>query len=189
MPKIYTRTGDKGLTSLVAGSRVSKNHPLLGLYGNIDEVNSHIGFLRALLPGLDFPKTQLQLSLMQNNLFILGSHLACEPHERKNYLIHPVKNAITLELETFIDDMTQDLKPLTNFILPGGSQAAAYAHVCRTVVRESERLLVEYLKTTDDAEQEGHLIFLNRLSDYFFVLARWINYKLGITDVLWVNNQ
>lgn len=184
--KIYTKTGDNGQTSLLGGQRVEKNHPKLKAYGTVDELNSHLGLLKAYINS-EITKSSLEqqhIHEIQNHLFLLGSHLAClKDSDRVKFKIQDFEHSKIESLEKNIDLFEQDLRPLQNFILPGGSLSAAQAHVCRTVCRRAERLI---------AALESHdpiwLMYLNRLSDYFFVLARHLNSKLEIDDVIWTQS-
>jgi cob(I)alamin adenosyltransferase len=172
MMKIYTRGGDAGHTSLFGGSRVAKNDPLIEAYGTVDELNSVIGVVRAVWPSgpLDPP-----LALIQADLFDLGAFLASPEAPALN-----VPSSRIDELERDIDAMESELAPLRNFILPGGSLPAAHLHVARTVCRRAERLVVAL------GERYAEVIrYLNRLSDYLFVAARFANLKLGRDDELW----
>lgn len=187
-PKIYTRTGDKGKTSLIGGARVSKAHLRLETYGTIDELNSVIGVVIA---SMDRPEPQLSmqpfLERIQSDLFDIGSHLACEDAQlrAKLPLIH--EEHID-ELETKMDELSTSLPALTNFILPGGCLAAAQTHVARTVCRRAERVCVALSESTSDGEStvEPLIIrYLNRLSDFLFVLARTLNWDAKAGEVLW----
>jgi cob(I)alamin adenosyltransferase len=169
--KIYTRTGDEGATSLLDGTRVPKNDARIDAYGTVDELNSQLGVVRALWP--DSPVDAL-LAHAQNDLFDLGAQLA-SPDARFGR-VGPDRVAA---LETEIDSMESELEPLRNFILPGGSLAAAQLHVARTVCRRAERLVVG-IPDSHDA-----IRYLNRLSDVLFVAARFANHRHGIPDVLW----
>jgi cob(I)alamin adenosyltransferase len=174
--KIYTRTGDKGDTSLFGGARVAKNDPRIEAYGTVDETNSVIGVARA--AWLSSP-IDAQLHQAQIDLFEIGAHLASPGTSR----FSGVDVARIEELEQAIDAMTADLAPLTSFILPGGSLAAAQLHVARTVCRRAERLVVAL---QDDSEPtQSTIAYLNRLSDYLFTAARFANLKLGVEDVPW----
>ncbi len=181
--KIYTKTGDTGQTSLLGGQRVEKNHPKLKAYGTVDELNSHIGLLQSFISaGLpDTVHEQKFIFQIQNHLFLLGSHIACfKDSDRKKFKIQDFEDHKIEFLELGIDNLEQGLKPLQNFILPGGCHAAAQAHVCRTVCRRAERLIA----ALSDHEPIW-LKYLNRLSDYFFVLARHLNHLHKIEDVIW----
>ncbi len=188
--KIYTKSGDKGKTSLLGGQRVDKNHPKLDAYGTVDELNSHIGLLILQIQDTKFKSASKAKEItsdivkIQNHLFLLGSHIACNSEsDRKTYKIADFSSENSDWMEKLIDDLEQDLDPLKNFILPGGSLSSAQAHICRTVCRRSERLV----SSLPDHEAIW-LIYLNRLSDYFFVLARYLNHTQGIKDVIWVQS-
>jgi cob(I)alamin adenosyltransferase len=174
--KIYTRTGDAGQTSLFGGSRVNKDDPRIEAYGTIDELNSFIGVARAAWSD-SLPDEELHR--VQMDLFDIGAHLAAPGTSR----FEGVDASRIAQLETGIDAMEAELQPLVNFILPGGSAAAAHLHVARTVCRRAERLVVAL---QDESEPtRSALAFLNRLSDYLFVAARFANAKHGVADVPW----
>ena len=184
--KIYTKTGDKGQTSLVGGARVAKSDPRLEAYGTVDELNSVLGVLRAAVPnaGLGPLAAQLDSSLqaIQNSLFNIGSHLACEDEKIRPSLPALSETQISA-LEKDMDSWENELPPLKNFILPGGSALAAFAHHARTVCRRVERECARLDgKVTIDT---SHMIFINRLSDWLFLFARLSNYKLKIADTPW----
>lgn len=179
--KIYTRTGDAGTTSLVGGTRVSKTHPRLEAYGTVDELNSHLG----LLASYEMPEADREaLQWLQNRLFDLGCQLATEEDSKW----HP--RAITVDdvarLEALIDDIDAALPRHNRFILPGGTAAAAQAHVARTVARRAERDMLRL-----DQELGGGKIapdalrFVNRLSDYLFVMARHLNIIADCEEIFW----
>jgi cob(I)alamin adenosyltransferase len=172
--KIYTRTGDTGDTSLFGGHRVKKHEKRIDAYGTIDELNSFIGLARA-----TFPESPLdaELERVQNDLFSIGAQLAAPGNDRFPGA-DPVRVA---ELEGAIDNAEGELAPLMNFILPGGTLAAAQLHVARTVCRRAERIIVSL---GHDAP-ETTIVYLNRLSDFLFVAARLSNRKLGAEDVVW----
>ncbi len=178
--KIYTRTGDKGQTSLLGGKRVPKDHARIEAYGTIDELNSHIGMLRDLAGA---HQRDLLISI-QEKLFSLGSRLASASNEEadKFQVPHLEESDITA-LETAMDAMDAVLPDMRNFILPGGHPTVSQAHICRTVCRRAERLVVSI------AEQEqlpGSVVrYLNRLSDLLFVLARWLGHTLGAEEIPW----
>ncbi|HXG59340.1 MAG TPA: cob(I)yrinic acid a,c-diamide adenosyltransferase [Thermoanaerobaculia bacterium] len=173
--KIYTRTGDRGETSLLGGSRVVKNDPRIEAYGTVDELNSFIGVARAAWPASPIDD---ELHRVQSDLFTIGAFLAA-PNGR----FETAPRARIAQIESAIDAMERELTPLTNFILPGGSPAAASLHVARTVCRRAERLVV----ALDDASapMETTIAYLNRLSDYLFVAARFANARHGVADVGW----
>jgi len=169
--KIYTRTGDRGETSLFGGSRVPKNDPRIEAYGTVDELNSFLGVARA----TELPQSiDDVLHQVQSDLFEIGAHLASPGTSR----FPGVQEKRIEELEQAIDAMESELAPLTSFILPGGAPAAAQLHVARSVCRRAERCVVAL---SDDST----LRYLNRLSDYLFVAARFANLRAGRSDVPW----
>jgi cob(I)alamin adenosyltransferase len=172
--KIYTRTGDAGQTSLFGGTRVAKNDARIDAYGTVDELNSFIGVARASWSASPIDN---ELATSQNDLFDLGAQLASPGQSRFPGV--PVERIE--ELERAIDRMESELTPLTAFILPGGSLAAAHLHVARTVCRRAERLVV----SLGDESHGTAIAYLNRLSDFLFVAARFANAKHGTADVLW----
>ena len=174
--KIYTRTGDRGETSLFGGARVAKSDPRIEAYGTVDELSSFIGVARASWPSSSVDD---QLHQAQIDLFEIGAHLASPGTSR----FPGVETSRIEELEHAIDAMESELAPLTSFILPAGSQAAAHLHVARTVCRRAERLVVA-LQDESDATKST-IAYLNRLSDYLFVAARFANAKHGVGDVPW----
>jgi cob(I)alamin adenosyltransferase len=169
--KIYTKTGDKGQTSLYRGGRVPKNAPRLEAYGTLDELNSFIGLALAHLPEAGFEAVVAELRKVQKDLFNLGAQLATLGEEKPAW--HAVEEDV-VALEHAIDRMEEDLEPLKTFILPGGHAAGATLHVARTVARRAERAVV----TIDEALDPLIVRYINRLSDYLFVLARYVNAKL-----------
>ena len=175
--KIYTRTGDAGETSLFGGARVAKSDARIEAYGTIDELNSFIGVARASWPSSPI---DAQLAAAQSDLFDIGAHLASPGTSR----FPGVDTARIEELEHGIDAMEEELAPLKNFILPGGSLAASHLHVARTVCRRAERLVVAL--GDDSAPTRSSIAYLNRLSDYLFVAARFANHRLGVDDVPWL---
>lgn len=178
--KVYTRTGDAGTTSLVGGTRVSKSSPRLEAYGSADELNAHIGLLIAMngVPDTD----RALLSQVQNRLFNLGSQLATEPESK--YQPKGVAQADIDLLEAEIDRLEGMLPAHNRFILPGGTMAAAQAHVARTVCRRCERGIVEMAQSGMSVDPLA-MKFVNRLSDYLFVLSRHLNNTAGIEEVFW----
>ncbi len=184
--KIYTKTGDKGHTSLLGGQRVKKNHPKLKAYGTVDELNSHIGLLivQVQISSPELTSTIAILLKVQTQLFLLGSHIACfEDSDRKMFKLSEFGEDKIKLIEDSIDDFEKSLAPLKNFILPGGSLPSAQAHICRTVCRRAERLI-----STLTDHDSAWLVYLNRLSDFFFVIARHLNLAQGIPDVIWVQD-
>lgn len=172
--KIYTRGGDHGETSLFGGERVAKDDVRIAAYGTVDELNSFVGLARATWPGSPIDE---QLSAVQHDLFEVGAQLASPGSSR----FTGVDSLRIEQLEKSIDSMEIELRPLTNFILPGGSDAAAQLHVARTVCRRAERLVV----SVHDGSATTAVTYLNRLSDYLFVAARYANRVLGVDDVTW----
>ncbi|MEO8216293.1 MAG: cob(I)yrinic acid a,c-diamide adenosyltransferase [Acidobacteriota bacterium] len=175
--KIYTRGGDDGETSLLGGDRVPKSDPRIEAYGTVDELNSFIGVVRA-----SWPDSELdgEFRAIQNDLFDLGAQLAAPGHGERFPGVPEQRSA---GLESAIDRMESHLHPLKNFILPGGAPAAAHLHVARTVCRRAERRVVSLQSETENANQ---IVYLNRLSDYLFVAARYANFQAGVPDVTWV---
>ena len=174
--KIYTRTGDSGETSLFGGDRVLKDNPRVETYGTVDELNSFIGVARASWPQSPIDS---ELHKIQSDLFDLGAQLA-SPGAGRFTGVDPGRIP---HLEQAIDELESQLKPLQNFILPGGSMAAGHLHVARTACRRAERLVVSL---RDDTEATLRAIaYLNRLSDYLFVAARFANAEHGVEDVPW----
>ncbi len=176
--KVYTRTGDDGTTGLGAGGRVGKDSPRIEAYGTVDELNSQIGL--ALAAGVN-DLIALPLRSIQNDL--LGSDLCTLEEEKKRRPVPGIDDRHVAALESLMDRLSEELPPLENFVLPGGSPGAAQLHVARTVCRRAERLVV----TLSRRETVGpHTIrYLNRLSDALFVMARHENKRRGIPDVLW----
>ena len=184
LDKIYTRGGDKGETSLSDGSRVAKYDLRVETYGTVDEANAHIGLAR--LECESESETDAMLGRIQNDLFDLGADLARPLNlEKTEHELRIIQSQID-RLENEIDDINTGLAPLTSFILPGGKASAAHLHVARTVTRRAERLATELMAKTANRDKINPLaaIYLNRLSDHLFVLARKIN-DSGATDVLW----
>lgn len=181
--KIYTKTGDKGTTRLVDGSCVEKHNPRVEAYGCLDELNSMIGLTLCGAPPDDVFSVLLQdLREIQSELFVLGSLLACDKDEVFQKLAQVEERQIE-RLEKHIDLFQAELPPLKNFILPGGHEFSARLHLCRTACRRAERRASEIL-VKDSRYQDG-LIYLNRLSDYFFVAARYVNFHLKIEEPIW----
>lgn len=179
--KIYTKTGDAGDTGLFGGARVSKADPRVEAYGDVDELNAHLGVARA--RGLDGDVDEL-LALIQAKLFDLGAELASAPGSKASTMPRVSEDDVT-HLEQAIDRFEAELEPLKSFILPGGTPAAAALHVCRTVARRAERRVVAL---TGETELRMEIVrYLNRLSDLFFVLARVENHRAGVADVPWTS--
>jgi len=184
--KIYTKTGDTGETSLFGGQRVKKYNLRIEAYGTIDELNSYIGLIRD--QKLDKKSFDVLIKI-QNQLFTIGAMLATPPDKEKlksgkDRLQIPKisKNDIEL-LEVEIDAMNTSLKPMTHFILPGGHQTVSFCHIARCICRRAERITVEL--NENEPVNEGILIYLNRLSDYLFVLARKLTYDKHVVEIAW----
>ncbi|MGE3611266.1 MAG: cob(I)yrinic acid a,c-diamide adenosyltransferase [Bacteriovoracaceae bacterium] len=182
--KIYTKTGDMGQTSLVSGTRAPKSDIRIDLYGEVDELNSRIGVSLSFAEETFKEEIKL-LHEIQCALFDLGSNLACEAQKRAEYKLPQIPSELILKLEKSIDQMDEKLPTLKNFILPGGSNFAASLHLCRTGARGVERKLLNYYQHTGEALPDNSLQFLNRLSDYFFVLARFANQLKNIVEIEW----
>jgi len=188
--RIYTRMGDGGETRLVGGQRVAKDDARIECYGTVDELNAFIGAARVTAeessttcaPLVDLART---LKRVQHELFNLGSILATLPED-----VHPNQPRITsaeiTSLERAIDSANEELRPLKSFVLPGGSRLDAELHICRTVCRRAERLLVGLAK--EQSVPEEALQYLNRLGDALFVWSRWVNHMLGAQETLWEPN-
>ena len=178
--KIYTKTGDKGDTSLAVGGRVRKSDKRLEAYGTADELNSYVGWLRAKIVG-ESPIWHIvvdeQLGWVQNRLFDIGAVLAGAEME--------VTEEAVCQLEKWIDDMQKELPALREFILPGGNEVVSLCHVCRTVARRLERNIVDWCDSEGKALPDKVVCYVNRLSDYCFVLARWIGKKEQIKPIVW----
>lgn len=179
--KIYTKTGDKGKTSLIGGTKVAKSNIRIEAYGTIDELNSFIG-LTADQHSTQEIKTTLKE--IQDRLFTIGSSLACDPDKEPLLKIPDLKEIDIEFLEKKIDMMNMELNPMKSFILPGGHVAISTAHVTRCVCRRAERICVNMQE--QDLEIDPLIIkYLNRLSDYLFVLARYAGHLLGVEDIPW----
>lgn len=177
--KIYTKKGDQGQTSLFGGQTVAKNEKRIDAYGTVDELNSVIGVVRA--HNVD-AQIDDWLNTVQHQLFVLGSDLAT-PHSREVRIDRISESEITF-LEQRIDEMDGQLAALKNFILPGGTKAASFLHLARTVSRRAERITVAC--TEVDYVSEWTIKYLNRLSDFLFMLARFENFKSGEEDIPWI---
>lgn len=182
--KIYTKTGDDGTTGLATGPRRLKSDLRVEAYGTIDETNSFIGLARQHTQEL--ATLDAMLMRIQNDLFDLGADLST-PDTGETLAYEPLRiiAAQVTRLETEIDELNADLDPLRSFVLPGGSGASATLHIARTVARRAERLMVDLALMDGEIVSSEALAYVNRLSDFFFVAARWTNGK-GKSDVLWV---
>lgn len=191
MPKvtrIYTRTGDQGMTGLIGGGRIKKSAPRIETYGTVDELSSALGMARAALRPLlhesqRAPRLDAWLAWAQDALFNLGSELATLPKDRREGQ-PSVRSADVQALERAIDEAQAELAPLANFIHPGGAMPGAFLHFARTICRRAERLLVA-LNDEEETGSEEALRYLNRLSDALFVWARWINDENGVAEHIW----
>ena len=179
--KIYTKTGDLGKTSLIGGTKVPKSHLRIETYGTVDELNSHIGLVSDLI---DDAASKIILKEIQDRLFTIGSSLACDPDKEPLMKMPDLKEADVVLLENEIDRMNELLTPMKFFILPGGHVAISSTHVTRCVCRRAERLCVNM--------QEHNLFvdplvikYINRLSDYLFVLARYVAHLLKVEEIAW----
>lgn len=183
--KVYTRTGDDGRTSLLGGGRVAKDHPRVAAYGEVDELNSVLGWA---LTQVSSRETAQRVVLVQHDLFALGSELAAAPatagRPRRDTPPLPIRRVV--EMEAWMDEADEELRPLTAFVLPGGCAGAAALHVARTMCRRAERAVVGL--TASEPVAAEVLLYLNRLSDLLFVLARLENVRAGHVDVVWQHN-
>lgn len=188
LTKIYTRTGDQGTTGLGDGTRLPKFDLRISAYGTVDETNASIGVARLSL-GPDDLAVDTMLQRIQNDLFDLGADL-CVPDRGEPLPYEPLRmtEAQVVWLETEIDRMNAELKPLASFVLPGGTAAAAALHVSRTVCRRAERHMVELAARTDEPVSAAALKYINRLSDLLFVASRYVNGR-GSRDILWRPGQ
>ena len=185
---IYTGTGDRGKTSLFSGERVAKSDRRIDAYGEVDELNSLIGALAAGLTETS-PDLAGRLQEIQADLFQLSAILAVTPDSPAMDSLEKITDDQIDELEQSIDQLDSRLPNLSGFILPGGHPTAAWAHICRTVCRRAERKLTriadEYVQGKAANQFQLALVYLNRLSDYFFVVARYCNHTQGVSDTLW----
>jgi cob(I)alamin adenosyltransferase len=176
--KIYTKGGDKGKTSLLSGERVEKNHRRIEAYGCVDELNSFMGLL---ITEVANEEHAAFLSEMQHTLFNIGTHLAIE--SKVAFEVPPIKAEISEYIEKEIDRLNDALPPLKAFIIPGGTRAASTAHICRSVCRRAERLIIAIPET--QSRNPEIVTIINRLSDYFFVLARFLNHQHKAKETVW----
>jgi len=175
--KIYTKTGDTGSTSLIGGTKVLKSDPRIEAYGTLDELNSYIGLCRDLITDKDSKEV---LQEIQDRLFTIGSSLACDPHKEPKLRIPDLKETDVEFLEKEIDRMNEVLPEMKNFILPGGHPTVSHIHIARCICRRTERRTIE-LKDTEPLI----LKYFNRLSDYLFMLARFIGQQLKAEEKPW----
>jgi cob(I)alamin adenosyltransferase len=179
--KIYTKTGDKGTTSLIGGTKVSKSHLRIEAYGTVDELNSCIGLCKDLLEGVT---PVMMLQEVQDRLFTVGSSLACDPEKEPKMKIPDLKEEDISLLEKEIDSMNEVLPEMKFFILPGGHPAVSHLHIARCVCRRAERACVRLQSEGEEVEQVV-IKYLNRLSDYLFVLARFAGKALNVQEIAW----
>ncbi len=185
--RVYTRTGDKGTTALVGGKRVPKDSPRIEAYGTVDELNSVLGLARVfneerLAEGEKHRWLDEVFRRLQNQLFDLGSELAT-PEDAVYEGMHRIGDAEVKQLEELMDHCQKDLAPLKSFVLPGGGRIGGFLHQCRTVCRRAEREVLALSRV--EPIGEAPLRFINRLSDCFFVLSRWVGKHLGESEYLW----
>ncbi len=190
--KVYTKTGDRGETGLVGGQRVPKDHPRIATYGTVDELNSVLGQARAFfsqVQGYDEVRNRVEtlLTRLQNELFDLGSDLATRPEDRWPGMKRVGEPEIEA-LEALIDELNDAIPPLKEFILPAGGLVSSTLHVARCICRRAEREVVG-LARSEDLQGDGPLIYLNRLSDLLFVLARWTSRGIGEAEVYWQRDR
>ncbi|MBI1341448.1 MAG: cob(I)yrinic acid a,c-diamide adenosyltransferase [Terrimonas sp.] len=179
--KIYTKVGDKGTTSLIGGTKVSKSHLRIEAYGTIDELNSYIGLCNDLIADDRVQKTLLEI---QDRLFTIGSSLACDPIKEPKLRIPDLKESDVVFLESEMDNMNMDIPPMNNFILPGGHPTVSHIHVARCICRRAERCCVRL--EMESLEVEPVILkYLNRLSDYLFVLSRFMAHRLNAREIPW----
>jgi len=178
--KIYTKTGDNGTTSLIGGTKVLKSDPRIEAYGTVDELNSYVGLCYDLITDRS---QQEVLRGVQDRLFTIGASLACDPEKEPRMKIPDLKEEDITSLENEIDKMTSVLPEMKNFILPGGHPTVSHLHIARCVCRRAERCCVRLL----EHETENSIIvkYLNRLSDYLFVVARYTAYQLKLEETAW----
>jgi len=179
--KIYTKTGDLGKTSLIGGTKVPKSHIRIEAYGTVDELNSYIGLTSDLIP---HDESRAMLNEIQDRLFTVGSSLACDPDKEPLMKIPDLKEEDISLLEQEIDKMNTELPVMKSFILPGGHPAVSTAHITRCVCRRAERLCVN-MQVQEIFVDPLVIKYLNRLSDYLFVLARYAGHILGIAELAW----
>ncbi len=182
---VYTRSGDKGETSLVSGERVSKGELRIHLYGEVDELNSFIGLAVSKLDQKYIEQIHF-LEDIQSRLFDLGSNLACMPEKRDQYKLPQISDEEIKKIEVSIDQMDGEVEKLKNFILPGGHEISSLFHICRSIARRVERTHIHfYKKNSNEVMPMNSEQYLNRLSDYFFVLARYINKCESVSEKIW----
>jgi cob(I)alamin adenosyltransferase len=182
--KIYTKTGDKGTTSLIGGTKVPKSHLRIEAYGTVDELNSYIGLCRDLLNDKQVSDVMKEI---QDRLFTIGSSLACDPVKEPKLKIPDLKESDVTLLEKEMDKMNEALPPMKHFVLPGGHSTVSTLHIARCVCRRAERCCVRLEPESQSAHGADPIIlkYLNRLSDYLFVLARFASHLLKAEEIAW----
>ena len=188
---LYTRTGDKGSTSLVGGMRVAKNSPRVCAYGDVDELNAEIGLVASVAASERGAEHDVALlTHVSYVMFNIGAHLASPPDPHLPTASEaPVSDGEIIALEQRIDTLDALLPPQRTFILPGGSVAASHAHVARTVCRRAERSILTLIDVEGECVHPSVLTYINRLSDYLFILARALNNMAGVADIPWVKSS
>jgi cob(I)alamin adenosyltransferase len=179
--KIYTKTGDEGKTGLIGGARVLKSDIRIEAYGTVDELNSQIGVVRDMITAEEI---NIQLKEVQDRLFTIGSHLASDPNKHSKTAIPDILESDIEYLEKCMDAMDENLPELKSFILPGGNLSASTAHVARCVCRRAERITVQ-MQANDEMIEPIIIKYLNRLSDYLFILARYLSWLNKVADNEW----
>lgn len=179
--KIYTKTGDQGTTGLIGGTRIPKSHIRIEAYGTVDELNSWIGHMNDRIESGDI---KLVLKEVQDRLFTIGSSLACDPDKNTKMEIPDLEEQDVTFLEKEIDRMNESLQELKHFVLPGGDQVASALHIVRCVCRRAERICVQ-MQLEDQFIEPRIIIYLNRLSDYLFVLSRYILFMNNGIETIW----
>lgn len=183
--KIYTKTGDKGKTSLIGGTKVPKSHLRIEAYGTIDELNSYIGLCKDIVDDTDSQKMLLEI---QDRLFTIGSSLACDPIKAPRLRIPDLLEADVELLEKEMDRMSESLPPMKSFVLPGGHRTISHLHIARCVARRAERCCVRL--ELESLEVDALLLkYLNRLSDYLFILSRFTALQLNAEEIPWKPRQ
>lgn len=179
--KIYTKTGDKGKTSLIGGTKIEKSHLRIEAYGTVDELNSHVGFCHDQITD---KHSRTILKEVQDRLFTIGSSLACDPEKEPKLKIPDLKETDVQLLEHEIDSMTDQIPPMTAFILPSGHPTVSALHIARCVCRRAERCCVR-MQQEEMEVVPLIIIYLNRLSDYLFVLSRFMGHTLNVEEIKW----
>lgn len=179
--KIYTKTGDRGQTSLVGGSRIDKGALRIDAYGTVDELNSYLGLIGAFEEATEFKEL---IEKIQNDLFVLGANLASDPDRAKKVAVPFLEDDDVLFLEKQIDLIADQLPALKHFVLPGGTKAASFGHVARCVCRRAERLIVKLAAAS--SVPDIAIVYMNRLSDLLFVLSRKLCVSAGVEEIKWI---